>query len=234
MAKPLDYDANPDRYRLGMRVTDRYLDPRATTLYQRIWEILPDRGVPGRDPLIADVGCADGALASARPSDRAGLLVGIDLSAVLLREHPAPAVRADAAALPLRDHSVSAVVAVNMLYHLDDPVTAIREARRVLAPGGVFIAATISRYDSPELAEFWRPEPSSFDAEDAPGLAGAEFGRVEIERWDAPLITLPDATAVRDYLIARLMPPDRAAAVAAQVVTPLTVTKRGALLRCVS
>lgn len=58
------------------------------------------------------------------------------------------------------------------------------------------------------------------------------FGSVEVERWDAPLITLPDAAAVRDYLAARMMPPEQAAAAAARIRTPLAVTKRGALLWC--
>jgi SAM-dependent methyltransferase len=225
---PYDYEANPARYRLGMQVTQANLDAATTPLHERIWQLLPERD----DLIVADVGCADGALAAARPRDRAGHLVGLDLSAALLRDHPSPSLRADAAALPLRDQSVTAVVAVNMLYHLDHPLLAIRAARRALAADGVFIAATISRHDSPELADVWRPAPSTFDAEDAPALAGQVFTRVETERWDAPLITLPDAAAVRDYLIARFVPPGQAAAAASRLRTPLSVTKRGALVIC--
>jgi SAM-dependent methyltransferase len=225
---PRDYDANPARYRLGMQVTARYLDPAATSLYDRIWQLLPGR--PGA--LIADVGCADGPLSAARPAGRPDRVLGIDLSAVLVAAHPWPAIRADAAALPIKGQSVSAVVTVNMLYHLADPLTAIREARRVLRPGGVFIAATISRHDSPELAKVWRPVPTSFDAEEAPAIARQVFSQVEVERWDAPLVTLPDTAAVRDYLIARFVPADRAADEAGRFATPLTLTKRGLLLRC--
>ena len=228
MGLPRDYDVDPDRYRLGMQVTGKYLDPAQTPLQERIWQLLPDRG----EEIIADVGCADGALAAARPAGRRALLAGFDLSAAMTRAHPPPAVRADATALPLRDASVTGVVAANMLYHLDDPLPAIREAHRVLTPGGIFVAATISRADSPELASVWRPRPSTFDAEDAAGLTGSVFGSVEVERWDAPLITLPDAAAVRDYLVARMMPPEQAAAAADRIRTPLAVTKRGALLWC--
>lgn len=53
---------------------------------------------------------------------------------------PRPAVRADASRLPFPDGRLDAVVAVNMLYHLDDPLTAIAEAHRVLAPGRMFAA----------------------------------------------------------------------------------------------
>lgn len=135
-------------------------------------------------------------------------------------------------ALPLADGSVTAVVAVNVLYHLADPVAAIREARRVLAADGVFIASTVSRHDSPELAAVWRPAPSTFDAEDAAALAGQVFGHVQSQWWDAPLVTLADQIAVRDYLAARWVPEEQAAAAAAGFAAPLSVTKRGVLLIC--
>jgi hypothetical protein len=56
------------------------------------------------------------------------------------------------------------------------------------------------------------------------------FGQVRVERWDAPLVRLPDRNAVRDYLIARFVPPEVAVAAAEQVITPATITKRGALI----
>jgi SAM-dependent methyltransferase len=225
---PWDYDQNPARYRLGMRVTGNSLDPTAAPLYTSIWDILPERA----DLVVADVGSADGPLAAARPAGRPGRVVGLDRSAVLLAAHPQPAVCADAVALPLADGSVTAVVAVNMLYHLADPVLAIREARRVLVPDGVFVAATVSRHDSPELAAVWQPVPSTFDAEDAAGLAGQVFGHVDAQWWDAPLVTLRDGAAIRDYLVARWIPHPQAAAAADSFATPLAITKRGVLLVC--
>ncbi len=227
MSMPCDYDADPDRYRLGMRLTRQHLQPQTISLYERIWQLLPDD-----DLLVADVGSADGPLAAARPPGRAGRLVGFDLSAFMVTRHPAPAVVADAGRLPLRTGSVSAVVAVNMLYHLADPLLAIRQARRVLRPGGLFIAATVSRHDSPELAAVWRPARSTFDAEEAPALAASIFGPVQAEPWDAPLITLPDHAAVRDYLIARQVGQAEASTAASRFATPLTVTKRGVLIWC--
>lgn len=92
------------------------------------------------------------------------------------------------------------------------------------------VLAAVSRDDSPELRHVWRPAPSCFDAEDAPGLVEQVFGAAETERWDAPLIRLPDAGAVRDYLLARFVPPAAAARAAEEVPVPLTVTKRGALV----
>ena len=55
----------------------------------------------------------------------------------------------------------------------------------------------------------------------------ALFGRIEVERWDAPLIRLPDRGAVADYLIARFVAPEDAAAAAERVATPVAITKRG-------
>jgi hypothetical protein len=43
-------------------------------------------------------------------------------------------------------------------------------------------------------------------------------------------VRLPDADAVRDYLIARFVAPEAAAAAAERVATPLALTKRGALI----
>jgi SAM-dependent methyltransferase len=63
-----------------------------------------------------------------------------------------------------------------------------------------------------------------------PAVAIGEAYRVRVERWDAPLVRLPDRDAVRDYLIARFVAPADAATAARRVPTPLTLTKRGALI----
>lgn len=80
-------------------------------------------------------------------------------------------------------------------------------------------------------AAVWKPAATTFDAEEAADIVASVFGAAEAERWDAPLITLPDHDAVRDYLIARFVPPDDATASAAKVSVPATITKRGAFIR---
>jgi len=44
------------------------------------------------------------------------------------------------------------------------------------------------------------------------------------------LLTLPDGAAVRDYLLGRQAPRAAAEAAAAELCTPMRVTKRGAVL----
>ena len=225
MTTPFDYDANPERFRLASRVTQQHLTtPRS--LYDHLAEVLVGMGVRR----ILDIGCGEGALRAALPARLRSRVVGLDASRTMLGAHPPPVVQADATALPFPPEVFGAAVAVNVLDHLPDPTVAIAEAGRVLAPGGWFVAATASRHDAPELAHVWRPPPVGFDAEGGPGLVASVFGQVRVERWDAPLLRLPDRGAVRDYLIARFAPPEVASAAAEQVATPATITKRGALI----
>jgi ubiquinone/menaquinone biosynthesis C-methylase UbiE len=63
----------------------------------------------------------------------------------------AEAVVGDARALPWPDGSADAVLLLGPLYHLTDRgdrIRALGEARRVLKPGGVILAAAVSRYAS--------------------------------------------------------------------------------------
>ena len=230
MPTPRDYDTDPERYRLGMRLTAARCNP-GVNLQARIVEHLLAAGVN----TVLDAGCGDGALAVAAAACPLRV-IGLDAAVPMVtaaRAH-GPVVRGDITALPVADGSVDAVVVVNVLYHLDEPEVALREARRVLGPDGLLVAGTVARSDSPELAPFWRPTPGTFDAEDAPGLVASVFGAVTTEEWDAPLVTLPDRDTVRDYLRARFVPPDEADrladALAARGPLPLPVTKRGALL----
>lgn len=225
MTTPFDYDRDPERFRLAGRVTQQHL-VASRSLYQRLAGAL----ATVRPRWILDVGCGEGALRAALPAPLQARVVGLDASATMLSAHPPPVLQADAAALPFPAGVFDAAVAVNVLDHLADPAVAIGEAYRVLGPGGLLLAATTSRHDSPELAAVWRPPPSSFDAEDAPGLVASVFGQVHVERWDGPLLRLPDRDAVRDYLVARFVPAEDASAGARRVATPVTLTKRGAVI----
>lgn len=218
-----DYDTDPERYRTGIRLAAAHTPP-GVSLHGRIACLLRDLGAAR----VLDVGCGEGALNTAVAGG--AWVVGLDGSATMLAAVPPPAVRAEATSLPFADAVFDAVVAVNVYDHLPDPRPALLAAHRVLRPGGVLVAGTVSRDDSPELAPSWHPAPTPFDAEDAPALVATVFPRFEVEAWDAPLLTLPDRAAVADFLVARFVPAGRAARDAAAVATPVVLTKRGALV----
>ncbi|MGH9045883.1 MAG: class I SAM-dependent methyltransferase [Acidimicrobiales bacterium] len=152
----------------------------------------------------------------------------VDRDARMVSEMYRPGVRADITMLPLADDCVDGAAAVNCLYFVTDPRVALREAKRVLAPGSLFLASAPSRWNDPELEGVdprWGAA-STFDAEDAPALVADVFGSVEVERWRVPAYVLPDASAVADYFHAfdvrdwRDMTPT--------LEPPLTITKVGA------
>ncbi|MBE2315117.1 class I SAM-dependent methyltransferase [Solirubrobacter sp. CPCC 204708] len=99
------------------------------------FELVPP---PGRATL--EVGCGEGRVCrdlAARGHD----VTGIDTSLTLLRAaaeaHPEGTYAvADAAALPFEDGTFDLVVAYNSLMDMEDMPGAVREAERVLAPGG--------------------------------------------------------------------------------------------------
>jgi SAM-dependent methyltransferase len=154
--------------------------------------------------------------------------VVVDRDERMVAESPRPAVRGDLCALPLASSSCDGVAAVNCLYFLDDPVAGIAEARRVLRPGGRFVASAPSRWNDPELERVdptWG-EPSPFDAENAPALVASVFGDVQVEPWSVVAYALPDRDAIADYLHAFNVPSWRRRA--EELEPPLSITKVGA------
>lgn len=100
---------------------------------------------------VLDVGCGAGFLSNHLAL--AGCEVtGIDLSqsslAVAKKYDRTQTVRylhADAYALPFERESFDAVCAMDILEHVEDPTLLIREAARVLRPGGLFFFHTFNR-----------------------------------------------------------------------------------------
>jgi SAM-dependent methyltransferase len=119
------------------------------------------RHLPPPPGVVLDVGGAAGAYAFwlAERGYAVHLLDPVPLhveqasrtSAALERGRLASARVGDARALPEPDGSADAVLLLGPLYHLterSDRLAALREARRVLGPGGLVFAAAISRFAS--------------------------------------------------------------------------------------
>ncbi len=97
---------------------------------------------------VLDIGCGSG-YGSAELSREANSVVGLDISAEAVahaRSHfPLPNVRflaASASSIPFAASTFDLVTAFEVIEHLPDWDCLIREARRVLSPGGLFIVST--------------------------------------------------------------------------------------------
>lgn len=131
----------------------------------RFLELLPS---PGR--LTVDIGCGEGRLS--RELHALGhRVVALDSSPTLARmtrDHyqPEPVVVADAAQLPLPDGVADLAVAFMSLQDIDDVGAAVREAARVLEPGGRFCFAIVHPLSSAGAFADDHPE-APFSIEDS-------------------------------------------------------------------
>jgi SAM-dependent methyltransferase len=108
--------------------------------------------VPSPSGRTLDLGCGEGRLA--RDLETLGHdVVGVDVSPAMVdaARKAAPEMElhvADAAALPFEDGSFGLVVAFMSLQDVDDLPAAIREAARVLVPGGRLCLAIVHPFSS--------------------------------------------------------------------------------------
>jgi SAM-dependent methyltransferase len=103
-------------------------------------------GGPGRR--VLDLGCRDGALTREYASGND--VVGVDVDRDALAEAEKLGIETHWAdleeRLPFGDESFDVVVAGELLEHLRDPFALVAEARRVLRPGGTFVASVPNAY----------------------------------------------------------------------------------------
>ena len=220
---PCDYDTDPGRF----AANQAFRPPPGTGMFGMVARRIIAGDTPGP---VLELGGGTGPLA--RELAGRGVPVVVADLAAMLSQAPRPAVRTDARAAGFRAESFGTVAALWMLYHLPEPALALAEARRVLRPGGSFVACAPSRDNDPELAAVlpgWG-RPLTFDAENAAGQVGQFFQITDTDTWDVPLIDLATAGDVLRYLRGRGLAEEAAGRAAGQVPVPLRLTKRGALI----
>jgi ubiquinone/menaquinone biosynthesis C-methylase UbiE len=145
--------ADLDVHYAAGRERERLADGRGALERERT-QLLVARQMPPAPAIVLDVGGGAGVYAR--------WLADLGYAVTLLDRYPLhvaqaraeggfAVVQADARALPVPAGSADVVLLLGPLYHLtsrDDRLAALREARRVLRPGGVLAAAAISRHAS--------------------------------------------------------------------------------------
>ena len=106
---------------------------------------LAQKYIPQKEALIIDCACADGSLMRQLGADGYSNLKGVDIDDYRsdgAKHFAFKAVDVCAEKLPWRDSSIDAVVSSQTIEHLENPHFFVREAARVLKPGGIFIVST--------------------------------------------------------------------------------------------
>lgn len=181
---------------------------------------------------MLELGCGPGALwqqnVDRLPADTK--IVVSDFSAGMVREARAnlreKAARLnfcqlDAGALPFKESSFDAVVAMLMLFHVEDRPASFREIRRVLRQGGTLYASTMGHGHLRELREIAKrifgpgriaTSSERFGLETGYDQLKAAFSNVEVRRYGSSM-RVTESQPVLDYFLStsrmRRIPQDR-------------------------
>jgi ubiquinone/menaquinone biosynthesis C-methylase UbiE len=162
-------------------------------------------GVTAADDVV-DIGCGPGVAARRAAAAGAASVVGVDPAAVMLRVArltPGPRGRAkvrylEAAAesLPLPDGSASVVWSLATVHHWGDIERGLAEVRRVLRPGGRFLAIErrVERGATGHASHGWIDEQADLFADRCEDTG---FTSVTVERHDTARRTVLTVLAVK-------------------------------------
>lgn len=162
---------------------------------------------------VLEVGCGTG-MGIPLLQRHSSSIVGGDYTLSLLteaRRHlpAAKLVRHDALALPFADRCFDAVLLLEMLYYVADIRTALREAHRVLRPGGR-VMISVPNPDRPDFnpSPFSVSYPSQTDLRElleSAGFDGHIYGAFPITHGSSGLRETLRRFAVRNHLIPKSM-----------------------------
>lgn len=168
------------------------------------------RAVAERKPRrLLEIGCGVGQFAERVRSELGTEVVAIDVSERMVDLTRARGIEtqvADAQELPFGNAEFDCVVANWVLYHVPDIDRALEEAKRVLEPGGSFVAATIG---SRNMGELWDVlgVPSthglSFGHENAREILERHFADVQL-REAIGTVVFPDTATMREFVAATI------------------------------
>lgn len=162
MTTPVNYDAIAPHYH------QRYAVNAMPGIAAWLRGLVPGAG------RVLEVGCGTGRwlaeLAAAGPR-----LFGLDFSAGMLRQAqsllpgplPATLAQGTAGALPYAGHSFDLVYAVNALHHFPDQPGFVREARRLLRPGGALAVAGLDPHSGRDRWYLYDYFPGTLAADQA-------------------------------------------------------------------
>ena len=162
--------------------------------------IVRGRVLAARPRRLLEVGSGLGEFCAWAAATLGGEVVAVDASPRMVELAARPgveAVLADMRQLPFADAAFDCLVANFVLYHLPDPAIAIAEFARVLEPGGILVASTLSD-DSDSRRQAWAtllreeeqppPPPLSYSRENGRALLLRHFSHVEQIDCDAVLV----------------------------------------------
>jgi SAM-dependent methyltransferase len=168
---------------------------------------------------MLDIGASDGRVA-ARVAGRLGIadVYGAD---VQLQPDPAiPVVEYDGCSLPFDDDRFDLVTIVDVLHHADDPTAVVRDALRVLTPGGAIVVKDHLRLGSwSSMVLYAMDTASNFGVHTRAGgrylsvdqwvqVANDAGGRIDTMVWPFQVHNLPWRAVARNqyHLLLRIVP----------------------------
>jgi len=174
---------------------------RHVAAYKAASELLPPEASP-----VLDVGCGTGhSYHLLEPRET----VGVDVEPQALQGQQRRTIVADMRELPLPDASFSAFLSVQSIEHVPDADRALREARRVLEPGGTAIFVTPNRLTFGRPDEIIDPyHDVEYDQHQLRALCESAFGHVELHGLfgSARYLRLIDGEKARLDALLRLDP----------------------------